>query len=115
MSGAVQSIRGIHDILPADAALWFTLEAAATEVFAAYGYQQIRLPILERTELFKRAVGEVTDIVEKEMYSFEDRGGDSIALRPEGTAGMDSAELAALVNRDAMIGTGLPLQPGDRP
>jgi len=87
MSGAVQSIRGIHDILPADAALWFTLEAAATEVFAAYGYQQIRLPILERTELFKRAVGEVTDIVEKEMYSFEDRGGDSIALRPEGTAG----------------------------
>ena len=77
----------MNDILPADAALWQTLQSAVTEVFAAYGYTEIRLPIVERTDLFARSIGEVTDIVEKEMYTFEDRGGDSISLRPEGTAG----------------------------
>lgn len=88
MSGrGVRSIRGMNDILPGDASAWQTLERVCRETFAAYGYQPIRLPLLERTELFTRAVGEVTDIVEKEMYTFEDRGGDSVSLRPEGTAG----------------------------
>lgn len=87
MSDRIQSIRGMNDVLPEDNAAWTTLERAAARVFAAYGYEQIRLPIMERTALFKRAVGEVTDIVEKEMYTFEDRGGDSMSLRPEGTAG----------------------------
>ena len=87
MSRAVQSVRGMNDILPGEGALWRTLEDAVASVFEAYGYDRIRLPLLERTELFKRAVGEVTDIVEKEMYTFEDRGGDSVSLRPEGTAG----------------------------
>ncbi|MES1939879.1 Histidine--tRNA ligase [Salinisphaera sp. T5B8] len=77
----------MNDILPADNAAWATLERVAARVFAGYGYEQIRLPIMERTGLFKRAVGEVTDIVEKEMYTFEDRGGESLSLRPEGTAG----------------------------
>ncbi|MES1927305.1 histidine--tRNA ligase [Salinisphaera sp. T31B1] len=87
MSDRIQSIRGMNDVLPADNAAWTTLERTAARVFAAYGYEQIRLPIMERTGLFKRAVGEVTDIVEKEMYTFEDRGGESLSLRPEGTAG----------------------------
>ncbi len=87
MSAGVQSVRGMNDVLPSDAPLWLTLERAVAQTFAAYGYRQIRLPMLERTELFKRAVGEVTDIVEKEMYSFEDRSGDNVSLRPEGTAG----------------------------
>jgi len=87
MSQRIQSIRGMNDVLPADNAAWTTLERAAAQVFGAYGYEQIRLPIMERTGLFKRAVGEVTDIVEKEMYTFEDRGGESLSLRPEGTAG----------------------------
>lgn len=87
MSQRIQSIRGMNDVLPAENPAWATLERAAARVFAAYGYEQIRLPIMERTGLFKRAVGEVTDIVEKEMYTFEDRGGESLSLRPEGTAG----------------------------
>jgi histidyl-tRNA synthetase len=87
MSQRIQSIRGMNDILPADNAAWATLERVAARVFAGYGYEQIRLPIMERTDLFQRAVGEVTDIVEKEMYTFEDRGGESLSLRPEGTAG----------------------------
>jgi len=87
MSDRIQSIRGMNDVLPDDNAAWTTLERVAARIFAGYGYEQIRLPIMERTALFKRAVGEVTDIVEKEMYTFEDRGGDSMSLRPEGTAG----------------------------
>jgi histidyl-tRNA synthetase len=83
----VQSIRGFNDVLPADSALWQRVHDTARQVFEAYGYGEIRLPMLERIELFKRAVGEVTDVVEKEMYAFEDRGGEWLALRPEGTAG----------------------------
>lgn len=86
MSQRIQSIRGMHDVLPAENALWRTLEMAAEQVFAAYGYEQIRLPIMERTGLFERGVGDTTDIVEKELYTFEDRGGESLSLRPEGTA-----------------------------
>jgi histidyl-tRNA synthetase len=84
---AIQAIRGMHDILPDQSPYWQWLENHARQVLAAYGYLEIRLPIVEKTELFKRSIGEVTDIVEKEMYTFEDRNGDSLTLRPEGTAG----------------------------
>src|SRR5699024_1181203 len=87
MSKKIQSIRGMHDVLPTQNRLWQTLERKVEETFAAYGYEQISLPIMERTDLFERGVGEVTDIVEKELYSFDDRGGESLSLRPEGTAG----------------------------
>jgi len=84
---AIQAIRGMHDILPEQSPYWQWLESRARQVLSAYGYQEIRLPIVEKTELFKRSIGEVTDIVEKEMYTFDDRNGDSLTLRPEGTAG----------------------------
>jgi len=84
---AIQAIRGMHDILPEQSPHWQWLEGHARDVLGAYGYQEIRLPIVEKTELFKRSIGEVTDIVEKEMYTFDDRNGDSLTLRPEGTAG----------------------------
>lgn len=87
MSVRIQAIRGMNDVLPAQSGLWQHLHDSARAVLAAYGYGEIRLPIVERSELFKRAVGEVTDVVEKEMYAFEDRGGEQLALRPEGTAG----------------------------
>jgi histidyl-tRNA synthetase len=82
----IQSIRGMNDLLPAQTPLWQYVERTAAQLLGAYGYQEIRFPILESTELFKRSIGEVTDIVEKEMYTFEDRNGDSLTLRPEGTA-----------------------------
>jgi len=78
----------MNDILPAVAATWQYLEAVVRDIVQSYGYLEIRLPLLEQTELFKRSIGEVTDIVEKEMYTFEDRGGESLTLRPEATAGM---------------------------
>lgn len=84
---AIQAIRGMHDILPEQSPYWQWLEKHVRQVLASYGYQEIRLPIVEKTELFKRSIGEVTDIVEKEMYTFDDRNGDSLTLRPEGTAG----------------------------
>jgi histidyl-tRNA synthetase len=87
MSNKIQSIRGMHDILPPDTQTWQRLEAKLTQLMANYGYQEIRTPILEKTELFARSIGDVTDIVEKEMYTFDDRNGDSLSLRPEGTAG----------------------------
>jgi histidyl-tRNA synthetase len=82
----IQSIRGMNDILPANIAVWQYLEATVSRVLASYGYKEIRFPIVEHTELFKRSIGEVTDIVEKEMYTFDDRNGESITMRPEGTA-----------------------------
>jgi len=87
MTDKIQAIRGMHDILPDQTARWQGVERAFRQVLAAYGYNEIRLPIVEKTELFKRSIGEVTDIVEKEMYTFDDRNGDSLTLRPEGTAG----------------------------
>ncbi|MDX9768466.1 MAG: histidine--tRNA ligase [Ectothiorhodospiraceae bacterium] len=87
MAKAIQSIRGMHDILPSDTPAWRHLEETARQVLEAYGYSEIRMPVVEQTDLFARSIGEVTDIVEKEMYSFEDRNGDSLTLRPEGTAG----------------------------
>lgn len=82
----IQAIRGMNDLLPADSPLWQYVEGVVTDILARYGYQEIRFPIVEATELFKRSIGEVTDIVEKEMYTFNDRNGDSLTLRPEGTA-----------------------------
>jgi len=87
MTDKIQAIRGMHDILPEQTPRWQGVERAFRQVLATYGYQEIRLPIVEKTELFKRSIGEVTDIVEKEMYTFDDRNGDSLTLRPEGTAG----------------------------
>jgi histidyl-tRNA synthetase len=83
----------MHDILPADMAEWQTLESVAQAIFESYGYAEIRVPLLEKTEVFKRAIGSATDVVEKEMYTFEDRNGDWLSLRPEGTAGVVRAVL----------------------
>ncbi len=94
MTDTLQAVRGMNDVLPDETAAWQLLEQAARELFAQYGYREIRLPLLERTELFKRSIGEFTDIVEKEMYTFEDRGGDSLTLRPEATAGIVRAAIA---------------------
>ena len=82
----IQAIRGMNDLLPVDSAAWQYVEAAVADILRRYAYQEIRFPILESTDLFKRSIGEVTDIVEKEMYTFDDRNGDSVTLRPEGTA-----------------------------
>jgi len=84
----IQPIRGMNDVLPAEIGAWQHLEAVTRELLSSYGYEEIRVPVLERTELFKRAIGEHTDVVGKEMYTFTDRGGDSLTLRPEATAGI---------------------------
>jgi len=84
---ALTAVRGMNDILPSETPRWRDLEATMARLLLARGYQEIRLPMVERTALFHRSIGEVTDIVEKEMYTFVDRGGDSLSLRPEGTAG----------------------------
>lgn len=87
MAKNIQVIRGMNDYLPAETALWQRIEDSLKQVLGSYGYGEIRTPIVEQTSLFKRAIGEVTDVVEKEMYTFEDRNGDSLTLRPENTAG----------------------------
>lgn len=93
MSQKINAIRGFNDILPVESGRWAEVEAVLRDLMRSYAYHEIRLPIVENTPLFKRAIGEVTDIVEKEMYSFEDRGGESLTLRPEGTAGCVRAVL----------------------
>ena len=93
MPERLQAIRGMHDVLPEQAPIWQHLEDHARAVVEGYGYREMRTPLLEPVELFKRSIGEVTDIVEKEMYAFEDRGGDRLALRPEGTASCVRAAL----------------------
>ncbi|MCP5303402.1 MAG: histidine--tRNA ligase [Pseudomonadales bacterium] len=87
MAKTIQAIRGMNDCLPTQSPLWQKLENTVKNVISAYGYNEVRMPIVEMTHLFSRAIGEVTDVVEKEMYTFEDRNGDSLTLRPEGTAG----------------------------
>lgn len=82
----LQAIRGMNDLLPDQSPVWQFLESKVKLVLQSYGYAEVRTPVVEQTELFKRSIGEVTDIVEKEMYTFEDRNGDSLTLRPEGTA-----------------------------
>jgi histidyl-tRNA synthetase len=93
MTDQIQIIKGFQDVLPPESAKWARLEAAAEEVFGAYGYAELRLPVLERTELFARGIGADTDIVAKEMFSFADRKGRGLSLRPEGTAGLVRAYL----------------------
>jgi histidyl-tRNA synthetase len=83
----IQAIRGMNDLLPGDSPRWQFFEAKVRHLMARYGFAEIRMPIVEQTALFARSIGEVTDIVEKEMYTFDDRNGDSLTLRPEGTAG----------------------------
>ena len=87
MADRIQAVRGMNDILPEQTALWRRVEQTFINCLTSYGYQEIRFPIVESTQLFKRTIGEVTDIVEKEMYTFNDLNGDSLTLRPEGTAG----------------------------
>jgi histidyl-tRNA synthetase len=84
---SIQAVRGMNDLLPEAAARWHAVEDTARQVLEAYGYREVRFPLLEKTELFARSIGAATDIVEKEMYTFEDRNGESLTLRPEGTAG----------------------------
>lgn len=87
MAERIQAVRGMNDVLPEHSAAWRSLERAFAETLRVYGYQEIRFPLVESTHLFKRTIGEITDIVEKEMYTFDDLNGDSLTLRPEGTAG----------------------------
>ncbi|MCS5592234.1 MAG: histidine--tRNA ligase [Gammaproteobacteria bacterium] len=87
MSKKIQAIRGMNDLLPKDSNLWLAMEGVINKLLITYGYKNIRTPIVEKTETFTRAIGAVTDIVEKEMYTWQDLGGDSLTLRPEGTAG----------------------------
>ncbi|MEE1566335.1 MAG: ATP phosphoribosyltransferase regulatory subunit, partial [Arenicellales bacterium] len=83
---SIRSIRGMNDLLPADIPAWQAVEDTIRSVVSHYGYQEIRTPVIEQTELFQRSIGEGTDIVEKEMYTFNDNNGDSLTLRPEATA-----------------------------
>ena len=94
MAEPIQPVRGMNDVLPEARSAWAAVEAAAEEIFEAYGYRRIRIPAMERTELFSRSIGETTDIVQKEMYTFEDRNGSSVTLRPEATAGIVRAGLS---------------------
>lgn len=89
----LQSIKGMNDIVPPDSTTWQRAQALLQTVLSAYGYREIRLPIMEHTGVFERSIGDVTDIVQKEMYTFADRNGDSLTLRPEGTAGCVRAAL----------------------
>ena len=86
MAKQIQAVRGMNDCLPGDTQVWQKVEHILRETVSSFGYQEIRFPIVESTDLFKRSIGEVTDIVEKEMYTFADRNGDNLTLRPEGTA-----------------------------
>ncbi len=100
MTEQIQPVRGMNDVLPAEIAAWHIIETAAREVLGTYGYQEMRVPLVERTELFQRAIGEYTDVVEKEMYTFIDQGGESLTLRPEGTAGV----MRALISNGMLRG-----------
>jgi len=88
MSKKIQSIRGMNDLLPSESNLWLALEETINQLLISYGYKYCRTPIVENTETFSRAIGEVTDIVEKEMYTWKDLSGESLTLRPEATAGI---------------------------
>ena len=83
---AIKALKGFKDILPDEVSTWQWIEATARDIFHRFGFEEIKVPIVEKTELFARSIGEATDIVEKEMYTFTDRNGESITMRPEGTA-----------------------------
>ncbi len=113
----LRPVKGMPDILPDAAAKWQYLEGIVRDIVQSYGYREIRLPLVEQTELFKRSIGEVTDIVEKEMYTFEDRGGESLTLRPEATAGMVRAGISNgfLHNQRHKLWTAGPMFRRERP
>ena len=116
MADLIQPVKGMNDVLADQSPWWDRLEAVAAELFAGYGYQRIRLPVLERTELFKRSIGELTDIVSKEMFTFDDYG-DSLTLRPEGTAGAVRAALSngLLHNQQQKLWLGGPMFRREKP
>jgi len=103
MSRNIQPVTGMKDVLQSDRGLWQHVEGCARAVMDAYGYEEIRVPVVEHTELFKRAIGEYTDVVEKEMYTFTDQGGDSLTLRPEATAGIVRAAISNGLLRGARL------------
>ena len=113
----LQPVRGMNDVLAEDMPYWQFLEQAARDLLGAYGYQEVRVPLVEHTELFKRSIGEFTDIVEKEMYTFPDRGGDSLTLRPEITAVLVRAAISngLLHNQKHRIWTSGPAFRYERP
>jgi histidyl-tRNA synthetase len=117
MTRKFQAIRGMNDLLADQLPYWQRVESAARELFADYGYREMRVPVVERAELFQRSIGEHTDIVEKEMYSFEDRGGDRLSLRPEATAGLVRAaiEHGLLHNQRQRLWTSGPMFRHERP
>ena len=117
MSAKIQAIRGMEDVLPDRSPLWEKLEDACRAAFSQYGYRNIRTPIVEPTALFVRGVGEFTDIVEKEMYVFDDRNGESLALRPEATAGIVRAAIEHnfLYNGPMRVWTAGPMFRYERP
>ena len=103
VSKIIEPLRGVHDVLPAQIAAWQHLERIARQVFANYGYDEFRVPVIEHTELFKRSIGDFTDIVEKEMFSFIDQGEDHITLRPEATAGIVRAVISNGLLREGRL------------
>ena len=107
MQLSIQAIKGVKDILPEDMPAWQHLESTARTLFEDYGFSEIRVPVFEYTELFARSIGASTDIVEKEMYTFEDRDGRKITLRPEGTAGVVRAFIEHKMYADSSAGEAL--------
>jgi histidyl-tRNA synthetase len=103
LSKIIEPLRGVHDVLPENAAAWQHLERVTRAVFDAYGYEELRVPIIEQTQLFKRSIGDFTDIVEKEMFSFVDQGEDHITLRPEATAGIARAMISNGLLRESRL------------
>jgi histidyl-tRNA synthetase len=103
LSKTIEPLRGVHDVLPAQIASWQHLERITREVFSGYGYEEFRVPVIEQTQLFKRSIGDFTDIVEKEMFSFVDQGEDHITLRPEATAGIVRAVISNGMLRDGRL------------
>src|SRR5579863_7115177 len=103
LSKIIEPLRGVHDVLPAQVAAWQYLERITREVFAGYGYEEFRVPVIEQTQLFKRSIGDFTDIVEKEMFSFVDQGEDHITLRPEATAGIVRAVISNGLLREGRL------------
>jgi histidyl-tRNA synthetase len=103
LSKIIEPLRGVHDVLPAQIAAWQHLERVTRQVFASYGYEEFRVPVIEQTQLFKRSIGDFTDIVEKEMFSFVDQGEDHITLRPEATAGIVRAVISNGLLREGRL------------
>jgi histidyl-tRNA synthetase len=103
LSQIIEPLRGVHDVLPAQIAAWQHLERITRQVFASYGYEEFRVPLIEQTQLFKRSIGDFTDIVEKEMFSFIDQGEDHITLRPEATAGIVRAVISNGLLREGRL------------